>query len=131
MRRPTAWRWLTPLIGPAGPCRWLGALVGCPTAPAAAAHLLVAGLARGPFLLWPRTRPEALRTTHTDPLPPRERGVLEEPAQGHTNAAIAGRLHISQSAVEKHLNAVFDKLDLNRADGYNRRVLAVLRCLEA
>ncbi|MEV5322454.1 response regulator transcription factor [Streptomyces sp. NPDC052687] len=75
-----------------------------------------------------------LRTTHTDPLArltPRERGVLEELAQGHTNAAIAGRLHISQSAVEKHLNAVFDKLDLNQADGYNRRILAVLRYLEA
>ncbi|HLL37394.1 response regulator [Streptomyces sp. NPDC052773] len=75
-----------------------------------------------------------LRTTHTDPLTrltPRERGVLEALAQGHTNAAIAARLHISQSAVEKHLNAVFDKLDLNQADGYNRRILAVLRYLEA
>jgi DNA-binding NarL/FixJ family response regulator len=75
-----------------------------------------------------------LRTTHTDPLTrltPRERGVLEALAQGHTTAAIAARLHISQSAVEKHLNAVFDKLDLNQADGYNRRILAVLRYLEA
>ena len=33
-------------------------------------------------------------------------------AQGHTNAAIAQRLHVSQSAVEKHVNAIFDKLDL-------------------
>jgi DNA-binding NarL/FixJ family response regulator len=72
------------------------------------------------------------RTTHTDPLArltAREREVLDHMAQGRTNAAIAGQLHISQSAVEKHVNAIFDKLDLSRADGYSRRVLAVLRYL--
>jgi DNA-binding NarL/FixJ family response regulator len=50
-------------------------------------------------------------TSHTDPLgrlTPRERDVLHHMAQGHTNAAIAGRLHISQSAVEKHINTIFD-----------------------
>ncbi|CAL9312346.1 Oxygen regulatory protein NreC [Streptomyces sp. SudanB25_2051] len=75
-----------------------------------------------------------LRSAHGDPLArltPRERGVLEALAQGHTNTAIAGKLHISVSAVEKHLNAVFDKLDLSRTTGYNRRVLAVLRYLES
>lgn len=61
----------------------------------------------------------------------REREVLAEMAQGHTNAAIAARLHISQSAVEKHGNAIFDKLDLAGAEGYSRRVLAVLRYLGA
>ncbi|MEV5322455.1 histidine kinase [Streptomyces sp. NPDC052687] len=40
--------------------RWLGVLLGCATAPAAAAHLLVTGVVLGPFLLWPRTRPDAL-----------------------------------------------------------------------
>ncbi|MEU0689120.1 response regulator transcription factor [Streptomyces uncialis] len=59
----------------------------------------------------------------------REREVLAEMAQGHTNAAIAGRLHISQSAVEKHINAIFDKLELSGESGYSRRVLAVLRYL--
>ncbi|MYY13669.1 response regulator [Streptomyces sp. SID4919] len=59
----------------------------------------------------------------------REREVLAEMAQGHTNAAIAGRLHISQSAVEKHINAIFDKLELTGESGYSRRVLAVLRYL--
>ncbi|WP_050788351.1 hypothetical protein [Streptomyces sp. AA4] len=34
-----------------------------------------------------------------------------------------------KSAVEKHANAIFDKLDLPLAKGYSRRVLAVLRCL--
>ncbi|MEV5612459.1 response regulator transcription factor [Streptomyces sp. NPDC052225] len=74
------------------------------------------------------------RTTRTDPLArltPRERDVLEVLAQGHTNAGISARLHLSLSAVEKHLNAVFDKLDLPRTTEHNRRILAVLRYLEA
>lgn len=82
--------------------------------------------------------PEVVRrllthTTRTDPLDrltPREREVLDRMAQGHTNAAIAARLHVSQSAVEKHVNAIFDKLDLGRTEGYSRRVLAILRYLE-
>ncbi|MHC5908338.1 response regulator [Streptomyces sp. S6] len=75
-----------------------------------------------------------VRSTHTDPLArltPRERDVLDQLAQGHTNAAIAQRLHVSLSAVEKHLNAIFDKLGLSRSTGYNRRVLAILRYLES
>ncbi|WP_084959704.1 response regulator [Thermoactinospora rubra] len=74
------------------------------------------------------------RTSQADPLArltPRERQVLENMAQGLTNASIAQRLHVSQSAVEKHVNAVFDKLGLAHADGYSRRVLAVLRFLES
>lgn len=72
------------------------------------------------------------RTTHTDPLArltPRERDVLSHMAQGRTNAAIANQLHVSQSVVEKHVNPIFDKLDLSHADGYSRRVLAILRYL--
>ncbi|MDU0300808.1 response regulator transcription factor [Streptomyces sp. PAL114] len=75
-----------------------------------------------------------VRTTHTDPLTrltPRERTVLEALAEGHTNAAIAQELHISQSSVEKNLNAIFDKLDLTHTTGYSRRILAVLRYLES
>ncbi|WP_158881402.1 response regulator [Amycolatopsis anabasis] len=72
------------------------------------------------------------RTTHTDPLTrltDRERQVLEKMAQGHTNASIAAALYVSQSAVEKHVNSIFDKLDLSHTAGYSRRVLAVLRYL--
>ncbi|WP_116204144.1 response regulator transcription factor [Amycolatopsis circi] len=72
------------------------------------------------------------RTSHEDALArltPRERDVLEKMAQGHTNASIAALLFVSQSAVEKHANAIFDKLDLPQAKGYSRRVLAVLRYL--
>ncbi|MEV0158258.1 response regulator transcription factor [Micromonospora sp. NPDC050686] len=81
--------------------------------------------------------PEVVRqlmsaTSHSHPLSrltPRERDVLHHMAQGHTNAAIAGRLHVSQSAVEKHINTIFDKLDLSHATGYSRRVLAILQYL--
>jgi DNA-binding NarL/FixJ family response regulator len=81
--------------------------------------------------------PEVVRqvlagTDPADPLgrlTPRERDVLHHMAQGHTNATIAQRLHVSQSAVEKHINTIFDKLDLSRATGHSRRVLAVLRYL--
>ncbi|WP_395364201.1 response regulator [Streptomyces sp. YH02] len=75
-----------------------------------------------------------VRTTHGDPLArltPRERTVLEALAEGHTNAAIAQKLHISLSAVEKNLNTVFDKLELTHTTGYSRRILAVLRYLES
>ncbi|MET7938116.1 response regulator transcription factor [Streptomyces sp. NPDC005322] len=75
-----------------------------------------------------------IRTTHGDPLArltPRERSVLEALAQGHTNTAIAQKLHISLSSVEKNLNTIFDKLDLSHTTGYSRRILAVLRYLES
>ncbi|MFI6051128.1 response regulator [Streptomyces violascens] len=74
------------------------------------------------------------RTSHFDSLErltARERAVLAHMAQGHTNASIADRLHVSQSAVEKHSNAIFDKLELPQAAGYSRRVLAVLRYLKS
>lgn len=75
-----------------------------------------------------------IRTTHGDPLArltPRERSVLETLAQGHTNTAIAQKLHISLSSVEKNLNTIFDKLELSHTAGYSRRILAVLRYLES
>ncbi|GAB3701171.1 response regulator [Nocardiopsis oceani] len=72
------------------------------------------------------------RTTRTDPLArltQRERDVLETMAQGLSNTAIAERLFVSLSAVEKHINAIFDKLELSHTPEYSRRVLAVLRFL--
>ncbi|WP_020389533.1 response regulator transcription factor [Kribbella catacumbae] len=72
------------------------------------------------------------RTTHTDPLSrltPRERDVLAKMAEGHINSAIADQLYISQSAVEKHINLIFDKFELNHVAGYSRRVLAILHYL--
>ncbi|QUH00757.1 response regulator transcription factor [Saccharopolyspora erythraea] len=73
------------------------------------------------------------RSAREDPLgrlTARERDVLDHMAQGRTNAGIAQHLHVSQSAVEKHVNSIFDKLGLAHLTGYSRRVLAVLRYLE-
>ncbi|MGW4109928.1 response regulator transcription factor [Actinosynnema sp. NPDC004786] len=72
------------------------------------------------------------RSAHPlDVLTERERQVLAHMAEGHTNTAIASRLHVSRSAVEKHINSIFDKLGLSDVDGYSRRVLAILRYLRA
>ncbi len=43
------------------PRRALGVLLGCATALPGALYLVAVGTALGPFLLWPRTRPDALR----------------------------------------------------------------------
>ena len=56
--------------------------------------------------------------------------MLEEMAQGRTNSAIAGRLHVSESAVSKHVAAVFAKLELHESSSVDRRVSAVLAYLE-
>lgn len=64
-------------------------------------------------------------------LTPRERDVLELIAQGLSNAAVSERLYITRSAVEKHINAIFGKLDLPVGEAHNRRVLAILEHLRA
>lgn len=61
----------------------------------------------------------------------RERDVLALMAEGRSNAAIAAALVVGEGAVEKHINAIFSKLGLAPADADHRRVLAVLRYLEA
>ena len=62
-------------------------------------------------------------------LTPREREVLEQMAQGRSNAYIGQRLFLSESAVGKHTANIFAKLDLPPSDDDNRRVLAVLAYL--
>jgi DNA-binding NarL/FixJ family response regulator len=56
----------------------------------------------------------------------RELDVLREMARGHTNATIAQDLHVSESAVSKHVSAIFTKLDLTEDATVDRRVRAVL-----
>ncbi|GAA0900113.1 hypothetical protein GCM10009574_086260 [Streptomyces asiaticus] len=76
--------------------------------------------------------PTSLVRRHSDPLDrltSRERDVLELMAGGRSNAGIAGALVISESAVAKHINSIFGKLDLPVAEADHRRVLAVLRFL--
>src|SRR5918911_2916455 len=62
-------------------------------------------------------------------LSPRELEVLREMAQGKSNAAIAEALVLSESAVEKHINAIFSKLGLSEEPQLHRRVAAVLTYL--
>ena len=64
-------------------------------------------------------------------LTPREREVLVLMAEGRTNAAMAGALGVSERAVEKHVTAIFSKLDLPPAAADHRRVLAVLAFLRS
>ena len=71
------------------------------------------------------------RTDPLDELSPREREVLELMAQGRSNSGIAEKLVITESAVEKHVTAIFEKLGLERDFEDHRRVLAVLAFLRA
>jgi DNA-binding NarL/FixJ family response regulator len=75
-----------------------------------------------------------VRSRRQDPLErltPREREVLSLMAEGRSNAAVAERLYLSASAVEKHVSSIFGKLDLPPAEQDHRRVLAVLQWLGA
>jgi DNA-binding NarL/FixJ family response regulator len=66
-----------------------------------------------------------------DDLSPRERDVLEQMAGGSSNNAIADRLHLSRSAVEKNITSIFAKLGLTEEANSHRRVAAVLAYLAA
>jgi DNA-binding NarL/FixJ family response regulator len=59
-------------------------------------------------------------------LTPREREVLGAVAQGRNNAAIAATLHLTERAVEKHINSIFSKLALSEEHSVHRRVKATL-----
>lgn len=73
----------------------------------------------------------ARRARPLDRLTPREREVLGLMAEGRTNPAIARALVVTPKAVEKHVSAIFDKLDLPPSTDDHRRVLAVLEWLRA
>lgn len=61
----------------------------------------------------------------------REREILALMAQGCSNQAIAGRLHLSPKTVEAHSGAIFSKLGVDASPTAHRRVLAVVTYLEA
>jgi len=74
------------------------------------------------------------RRRREDPLgelTPREREVLELMAEGRSNIAISEAMVVTERAVEKHVTSIFGKLGLTPAAEDHRRVLAVLRYLEA
>jgi DNA-binding NarL/FixJ family response regulator len=68
-------------------------------------------------------------TSPLDELTAREREVLAEVAAGRSNSAIAGSLFLTKRAVEKHINAIFMKLNLRESEDTSRRVKAALMYL--
>lgn len=64
-------------------------------------------------------------------LSPREREVLELMAEGRSNSGIAGELWVAEGTVEKHVRSIMTKLDLPDTSDGHRRVLAVIKFLEA
>jgi DNA-binding NarL/FixJ family response regulator len=90
-------------------------------------------VAAGGTVLDPEVVSQLLVRHRSDPmdrLTPRETEVLALMAEGRSNAGIAAALVVSESAVAKHINNIFAKLDLASADTDHRRVLAVLRFLK-
>ncbi len=71
------------------------------------------------------------RASPLDDLSPRELDVLREMAQGRSNAAVARRLSLSESSIEKHVSAIFAKLRLGEEPDVHRRVPAVAAYLRA
>jgi len=64
-----------------------------------------------------------------DDLTPREREVLGAMAEGKSNRGIAESLVITETAVEKNVTRIFNKLGLGQSTTEHRRVLAVLTYL--
>jgi len=69
-----------------------------------------------------RTREES----GLDTLTTREQEILALIAEGWSNEAIAARLVITKRAVERHINAIFGKLELGDSADVSRRVKAAL-----
>jgi DNA-binding NarL/FixJ family response regulator len=69
------------------------------------------------------------RASVLDDLTERERNVLSLIAEGRSNRAVAKELYLSPRAVERHVQAIFQKLQLPDTEDDNRRVLAVLALL--
>lgn len=88
----------------------------------------------GGTILDPEVVAQLLTRTHHDNrmqrLTDRERTVLAAVAEGKSNQAIAKLLHLSEASVEKHITAIFQKLELEADGTGNRRVLAALAHIE-
>jgi DNA-binding NarL/FixJ family response regulator len=77
-------------------------------------------------LMRPRTASGPL-----DRLSQREREVLALMAEGRSNAAISSMLGMGERTLEAHVRQIFQKLDLPPSADDHRRVLAVVRYLQA
>ena len=93
-----------------------------------AIHTVAAGgSVMDPKVVEPLVRARA-REKHSalSELSARELEVLAEIAQGKSNAAVAESLFLTKRAVEKHINAIFMKLNLAFAEDISKRVKATL-----
>lgn len=71
------------------------------------------------------------RQDPVDRLSSRERTVLALMAEARSNASLAAELSASEAAVNKHVRAIFTKLDLPSDIDGHRRVMAVLTYLRS
>ncbi|HEY9089797.1 MAG TPA: response regulator transcription factor [Anaerolineaceae bacterium] len=65
-------------------------------------------------------QPKVEERSAFEALTPREREVLQLIAEGHTNAAIAQKMYISEKTVEKHRASLMDKLNIHDMVGLIR-----------
>jgi DNA-binding NarL/FixJ family response regulator len=92
-------------------------------------------IARGGVVVDPGLVQELVAARHRDDpldaLSPREREVLALMAEGRSNAGIARQLWVTEGTVEKHVRSILIKLRVPETNDDHRRVLAVIRFLEA
>src|SRR4051794_14207294 len=88
----------------------------------------VTRVARGGSVLDPEVVASMIRGRRgaLEALTPREREVLDGMAAGRSNRGIADAMFVSERAVERHVTAIFGKLQLPATEHSHRRVLAVL-----
>jgi DNA-binding NarL/FixJ family response regulator len=90
---------------------------------------------RGGSVVDPTLVQELVAARRTDDplgeLTPREREVLSLMAEGRSNAGIGRQLWVTEGTVEKHVHSILAKLRLPETGDDHRRVLAVIRFLEA
>jgi DNA-binding NarL/FixJ family response regulator len=84
------------------------------------------GTVTDPTVIDTLVQSRAHRSSKLDELTPRELETLALVAEGHSNADIADALVLTKRAVEKHVNAIFAKLELGDPDHVSRRVKAAL-----
>jgi DNA-binding NarL/FixJ family response regulator len=91
-------------------------------------------IVRGEAVVDPALVQELVSARRTDDpleaLSAREREVLEQMAEGRSNAGIAKQLWVTEGTVEKHVHSILMKLPLAGTADDHRRVLAVIAYLD-
>jgi DNA-binding NarL/FixJ family response regulator len=92
-------------------------------------------LVRGEAVIDPTLVQELVSARRADDpleaLSAREREVLEQMAEGRSNAGIAKQLWVTEGTVEKHVHSILMKLPLAETEDDHRRVLAVIAFLDS